>query len=80
MIISILESSFVEKVNLFYDQLFAMRPGSDTPTPWHNDLPYWPLTGRQAMTVWLALDRIVEENGALEFIRGSHLWDLQYEP
>lgn len=69
-----------KKVNLFYDQLFAMRPGSDTPTPWHNDLPYWPLTGRQAMTVWLAFDRIVKENGALEFIRGSHRWDLQYEP
>ena len=69
-----------EKVNLFYDQLFAMRPGSNTPTPWHNDLPYWPLSGRQAMTVWLAFDTIVKENGALEFIRGSHLWDQQYEP
>ena len=69
-----------KKVNLFYDQLFAMRPGSNTPTPWHNDLPYWPISGRQAMTVWLAFDPIIKDNGALEFIRGSHLWDLQYEP
>ena len=69
-----------DKVNLFYDQLFAMLPGSNQPTPWHNDLPYWPLSGRQAMTVWLAFDNIVKHNGALEFIRGSHLWDLQYEP
>ena len=68
------------KVNLFYDQLFAMRPGSSTPTMWHNDLPYWPLEGRQALTVWLAFDTIVKENGALEFIRGSHLWEQRYRP
>ena len=68
------------KVNLFYDQLFAMRPGSATATPWHNDLPYWPLQGRQALTVWLAFDTIVKENGALEFIRGSHLWNQRYRP
>ena len=67
------------KVNLFYDQLFAMQPGA-APILWHNDLPYWPLEGRQAMTVWLAFDRIVKENGALEFIRGSHLWDQRYRP
>ena len=57
-----------------------MEPGSATATLWHNDLPYWPLEGRQALTVWLAFDTIIKENGALEFIRGSHLWDQRYRP
>ena len=68
------------KLNLLYDQLFIKEAGSRTPTAWHNDLPYWPLTGTQALTVWLAFDRIVEANGALEFLRASHLWGRRYRP
>ena len=43
------------KVNLFYDQVFTKEPGSGVATPWHNDLPYWPVRGRDVMTIWLAL-------------------------
>jgi ectoine hydroxylase-related dioxygenase (phytanoyl-CoA dioxygenase family) len=68
------------KVNLLYDQLFVKDEGSGVRTPWHNDLPYWPLTGTQVLTVWLALDPIVRDNGALEFIRGSHRWNRRYRP
>lgn len=68
------------KVNLLYDQLFVMDAGSGVRTPWHNDLPYWPLTGADVLTVWLALDPIIHENGALEFIRGSHKWGHRYRP
>lgn len=68
------------KVNLFMDQVFAKPPGTATRTGWHNDLPYWPLKGWQVATTWVALDQISKENGALEFIRGSHKWNRRYQP
>ena len=69
-----------DKMNLLYDQLFSIEPGSEDRTIWHHDLPYWPIRGRQVVTIWLALDRIVKENGGLEFIRGSHLWGQRFQP
>ncbi len=68
------------KVNLLYDQLFVKEPGSGIPTPWHNDLPYWPLTGTQVLTVWLAFDPIGPDNGGLEFFGASHKWRRRYRP
>ena len=68
------------KVNLFMDQLFAKAPGTGARTGWHNDLPYWPLKGWQVLTTWVALDPITKENGALEFIRGSHKWNKRFQP
>lgn len=64
----------------FYDQLFVKEPGTVKRTPWHQDQPYWPVLGRQVTTVYAALDRIDPENGAVEYIRGSHLWDVRYRP
>ncbi len=74
-------SRFMEssKVNLLYDQVFAKTAG-DPATPWHNDLPYWPVRNGRAITVWLALDAIRYESGPLEFIAGSHLWDKWFQP
>ena len=49
-------------------------------TRWHHDLPYWPVRGSQVVTIWLAFDQVVKDNGALEFIRGSHLWGQRFQP
>ena len=68
------------KVNLFYDQLFVKEPGTQNRTRWHNDLPYWPVRGSQIMSFWIALDPVTIDSGALEFIRGSHRWDIWYQP
>ena len=69
-----------KSVNLFYDQVFTKEPNSNTPTPWHNDLPYWPIRGMGVMTLWFALDDISIESGPLEFIAGSHRWDKWFQP
>ena len=73
---ALMESS---KVNLLYDQVFAKTAG-DPATPWHNDLPYWPVRNGRAITVWLALDSISFNAGPLEFIAGSNLWEKWYQP
>ena len=69
-----------DKINLLYDQMFVKEPASNVRTVWHNDLPNWPVRGRQIATVWIALDPIDEDNGAMEFVRGSHAWERWYPP
>ena len=67
-----------DKINLLYDQLFV-KPPQGGPTPWHNDLPYWPVDGTDVMSLWLALGDVSVANGGLEFIRGSHKWGLRFD-
>ena len=67
-----------DKVNLLYDQIFVKDTGTSERTDWHNDLPYWPVRG-PAMSIWLALDVVEQDTGALEFIRGSHKWNRWFE-
>ena len=67
------------KVNLLYDQVFA-KAAAGPATPWHNDLPYWPVRGGPVISVWLALDAVKFESGALEFIAGSHRWNRWFQP
>lgn len=69
-----------DKINLLYDQLFVKEPGTNLPTPWHNDQPYWPVSGLGVMSFWLAVDPVTKENGAMEFVRGSHKWDRWFQP
>ncbi len=65
---------------LLFDQLLIKEPGTETPTPWHHDLPYWPVAGDQVCTVWIALDPVTAESGAVEYIKGSHRWGRRYAP
>jgi ectoine hydroxylase-related dioxygenase (phytanoyl-CoA dioxygenase family) len=68
------------QVDFFYDQLFVKEPATAHPTPWHQDQPYWAVSGWQITTVWIALDPVDRSNGAVEFIAGSHRWDVRYRP
>ena len=68
------------RLNLLYDQLFVKEAGADHRTRWHNDQPYWPVSGRDVISIWIALDQTSAENGRLEFVRGSHKWDRWFQP
>ena len=68
-------------VNLFFDQLFVKEPGSEQQrTPWHQDQPYWPISGNDVVSVWVTADAVTAETGALRYVRGSHRWDELYRP
>ena len=68
------------KVNIFFDQWLIKEPGTPTRTPWHHDLPYWPVNGWQICTLWLALDEVTAESGAVEYVKGSHRWGQRFKP
>jgi ectoine hydroxylase-related dioxygenase (phytanoyl-CoA dioxygenase family) len=67
-------------LRLFYDQSFTKEAGADAPTPWHQDLPFWPVTGGPLASAWIALDPVDSESGAVAFWRGSHRWPDRFRP
>ncbi len=69
-----------DKANIFFDQLLVKEPGTEERTPWHHDMPYWPVRGRQVATIWLALDPVTAETGAVEYVKGSHNWGESFRP
>jgi ectoine hydroxylase-related dioxygenase (phytanoyl-CoA dioxygenase family) len=68
------------RVRFFFDHLLVKEPGSNAPTPWHQDAPYFPIRGRQCASIWIALDPVTRANGAVEYVRGSHRWGAYYAP
>jgi hypothetical protein len=54
------------------DVLLVKEPRSDEETEWHDDQPFSPATGTQRCAVWVSLDDVTEESGALRYLRGSH--------
>jgi hypothetical protein len=59
---------------IYYDQISVKAASTPVKTPWHQDIPYLPLKGLQFITIWIALDDCSSDNGALEYVPGSHLW------
>jgi len=53
-------------------QYFNKPPGIGQPTPAHQDGYYFMLEPNEAVTMWLALDDVDEENGCVRYVRGSH--------
>jgi ectoine hydroxylase-related dioxygenase (phytanoyl-CoA dioxygenase family) len=64
---------------LLFDQLLIKEPGTETPTLWHHDATYWPVAGTQLATIWIALDEVTAESGAVEYIKGSHRWGQRFK-
>jgi len=66
------------RINFLYDQMFIKEPETGEETPWHQDQPYWAISGSQVCSVWLPLDPVSKDSG-LRFIKGSHRWEA-YNP
>lgn len=55
-----------------HNSIMTKMPYQSTQTRWHQDRRYWRYSDDNLVSVWLALDAEVSQNGALEFIPGSH--------
>jgi ectoine hydroxylase-related dioxygenase (phytanoyl-CoA dioxygenase family) len=68
------------RVSFFYDQLLVKEPGTQEPTPPHQDLPYWPLRGLDIMSIWVPFDPVRMDSGTVCYVKGSHRWGKMYAP
>ena len=64
---------------LFHEHAFIKEPGTQRATPWHQDIPYYTMSGDQGISVYIALDD-ADEDTAVRFVRGSHRWGKIYYP
>jgi phytanoyl-CoA hydroxylase len=58
-------------------QWFNKPTGVSRPTPPHQDGYYFMLEPNEALTMWLALDEVGEDNGCVRYVTGSHLRGLR---
>jgi ectoine hydroxylase-related dioxygenase (phytanoyl-CoA dioxygenase family) len=64
-------------VRFWHDQLFCKPANHGGVVAWHQDYSYWTRTIPMAhLTCWIGLDDATSENGCVQYVPGSHKWDL----
>lgn len=61
----------VQGIRIWHDQALFKQPYGN-PTGWHLDNPYWSFYSRNAISIWVALDRATLANGCLWYMPGTH--------
>ena len=65
-------------IRLFHDHALLKMPHDSKETPWHQDFPFWPMQNAGALSIWLTLDDVDEQNGCMKFLPKTHqLKDLE---
>ena len=59
------------EVRLYHDHMLVKEPGTQQPTPWHQDQPYYNVDGFDNCSMWMPVDPVAPES-TLEFLAGSH--------
>ena len=66
------------RVQVFHDHVLVKEPGTEKPTPWHQDSPYYFVEGRQTVSFWSPMDPVCE--ATLRCVAGSHRWEKPVLP
>ncbi|MFT5504350.1 MAG: ectoine hydroxylase-related dioxygenase (phytanoyl-CoA dioxygenase family) [Gammaproteobacteria bacterium] len=67
------------KAQFFHEHAFLKSPATQRATPWHQDLPYYCVDGKQSASVYVSLDH-ADTDVAVQFIKGSHRWNKLFHP
>lgn len=76
-LLDIAEQFIGPNIGLFASHYISKPPLDGQAVLWHQDGSYWPLEPMEVVTLWLAVDDSLEENGCLRVIPGSHKMELQ---
>ncbi len=71
-LLDIAEQFIGADIALFGSQYIAKPPRDGQAVLWHQDGSYWPLEPKIAISLWLALDDSLPENGCMRVIPGTH--------
>ena len=72
-IVDVVQDLLGKSVIMRASQFFVKLPGDKKQITLHQDASYWPLIKSRSVSVWLAVDEVNKNNGAMKFILGSHL-------
>ncbi len=67
-----------QSTQMFHDHVLVKEPGTSKPTPWHQDGPYYFVSGRQTVSFWTPVDPVTQ--ASLRCVARSHLWDKPVLP
>jgi ectoine hydroxylase-related dioxygenase (phytanoyl-CoA dioxygenase family) len=60
-----------QSARLYHDHLLVKEPGTRQVTPWHQDQPYYNVSGRQNVSFWIPVDPVPLAS-TLRFVTSSH--------
>lgn len=72
LILDCVEAAIGPDIILWSTHIFCKPAGDGKEVPWHQDGQYWPIRPLATCSVWIALDDVTLENGAMGYIPGSH--------
>ena len=61
-----------DQIRLYHDHMLVKEPGTRQRTPWHQDQPYYNVSGTQNASLWFPVDP-VDRGATLELIAVTHL-------
>ena len=76
-LLDIAEQFIGPNIALFASHYISKPPFDGQPVLWHQDGSYWPLEPMEVVTLWLAVDDSLPENGCMRVIPGTQTMDLQ---
>ncbi|MCK9412561.1 MAG: phytanoyl-CoA dioxygenase family protein [Prolixibacteraceae bacterium] len=77
-VLSISRDLLGKDMDFDFDMLISKAPGTNSPTPWHQDAAYWiNMPDTRAVSCWMTLDDSTKENGCMWYVPGSHKLPLR---
>jgi phytanoyl-CoA hydroxylase len=76
-LLDIAEQFIGPNIALFASHYISKPAFDGHPVLWHQDGGYWPLQPMEVVTLWLAVDDSLPENGCLRVIPKTHTLQLQ---
>lgn len=71
-LLDLVESVIGPDIVLWGSQVFCKPARTGMEIPWHQDGEYWPIRPLENCSLWIAIDDVGVENGAMSYIPGSH--------
>ncbi len=78
-ILDAVEDLIGPNIQLFHDQALFKPAHHGGPVHWHQDNAYWRCSPPNLVSCWLTLDDVDIDNGAMQFIPGSHFRSVEHE-
>ena len=71
-LLDMVERHIGPNIVLWSASILAKPPRTGRPIRWHQDAPYWNISGPFAGGIWIALDNVTEKNGTMSLLPRWH--------